>query len=91
MVTITPDAVAIGVDAVPDIAKVVISIKGEIASTDPTLAEADASSAEAAVRHTITLTDPVDTAGVPTVVSVQRLRPGSQTVVAAFQEVRIAG
>ena len=28
----------------------------------------------------------VDTEGVPKVVSVQRLRPGSQTVVAAFQE-----
>ena len=40
---------------------------------------------------TIALTDdPGDLAGVPRVVSVQRLRPGSQTVVSAFQEERIA-
>ena len=71
------------------IAKVVIEITGGIKSTDPTLAAADAVSKADAVRHTITLTEPVDTEGVPTVVSVQRLRPGSQTVVAAFQEVRI--
>ena len=71
------------------IAKVVISIKGEIGSTDPTLAAADSKSKADVVRHTITLTEPVDTRGVPSVVSVQRLRPGSQTAVAAFQEVRI--
>ena len=86
LVRITPAAGAI-TDST--IAKVVISIKGEIGSTDPTLAAADAVSKADAVRHTITLTDPVDTEGVPSVVSVQRLRPGSQTVVAAFQEVRI--
>ena len=86
LVRITPAAGAI-TDST--IAKVVISIKGEIGSTDPTLAAADAVSKADAVRHTITLTEPVDTEGVPSVVSVQRLRPGSQTVVAAFQEVRI--
>ena len=42
------------------------------------------------VRHTITLSEAVeDTAGLPKVVSIQRLRPGSQTVVSAFQEERI--
>ena len=71
------------------IAKVIISIKGGITSTDPTLAAADAVSKADAVRHTITLSAAVDTTGLPRVVSIQRLRPGSQTVVSAFQEERI--
>ena len=41
------------------------------------------------MRHTITLTEAVSTVGLPGVVSIQRLRPGSQTVVSAFQEERI--
>ena len=41
------------------------------------------------MQHTITLSEAVDTAGLPKVVSIQRLRPGSQTVVSAFQEERI--
>ena len=41
------------------------------------------------MQHTITLSKAVDTADIPRVVSIQRLRPGSQTVVAAFQEERI--
>ena len=36
--------------------------------------------------RTITITEITSTEGLPTVVSVQRLRPGSQSVVAAFQE-----
>ena len=83
LVTITPGTT-------DTIARVVISIKGALTSTDPTLAAADAVSKADAVRHTITLTDPVDISGVPSVVSVQRLRPGSQTAISAFQEVRIA-
>ena len=87
LVTITPAEV--GTPAMPDIAKVVISIKGGIMSTDPTLAAADAVSKADAVRHTITLSMAPTSdqlANIPKVVSVQRLRPGSQTVVAAFQE-----
>ena len=41
------------------------------------------------VQHTITLSMAAVTTDVPKVVSIQRLRPGSQTVVSAFQEVRI--
>ena len=41
------------------------------------------------MQHTITLSEGVDTTGIPKVVSIQRLRPGSQTVVSAFQEERI--
>ena len=71
------------------IQKVVIEIQGEIASTDPTLAAADAKSKADAVRHTITLSERADRTNLPKVVSIQRLRPGSQTVVAAFQEEKI--
>ena len=39
--------------------------------------------------RTITITEIVDTSALPKVVSIQRLRPGSQTVVAAFQEERV--
>ena len=76
--------------------KVIIEIPAGIeTSTDPTVLATDGTdTSECGVSlcsHTITLSeDPVDTAGVPTVVSIQRLRPGSQTVVRAFQEERIA-
>ena len=71
------------------IAKVIISIAGGIMSTDVTLAAADAVSKADVVRHTITLSAAPTTdqlTDIPKVVSIQRLRPGSQTVVAAFQE-----
>ena len=76
----------------PDIAKVIIEIKGGIKSIDPTLAAADAVSKADAVRHTITLSAAPTAdqlSSIPKVVSIQRLRPGSQTVVAAFQEAKI--
>ena len=73
----------------PDIAKIIIEIQGGIMSTDPTLAAADAVSKEDVVRHTITLREAADTTNLPKVVSIQRLRPGSQTVVSAFQEERL--
>ena len=88
LVTITPTEVG----GAPDIARVIISIKGGIVSSDPTLAAADSKSKADVVRHTITLrTAPTATelASIPKVVSIQRLRPGSQTVVAAFQEEKI--
>ena len=56
LVTITPAEADTAPDAtMPDIAKVIIEIKGGIMSTDPTLAAADAVSKADAVRHTITL------------------------------------
>ena len=89
LVTITPTEVGPVGDRMPDIAKVIISIKGGITSTDVTLAAADAVSKTDVVRHTITLST-APTADqleeIPKVVSIQRLRPGSQTVVSAFQE-----
>ena len=77
------------------IAKVVIEIPA-IMTTDPTVLATDGTDTllnmSKLVQHTITLSmaAPVATAGLlPRVVSVQRLRPGSQTVVSAFQEERI--
>ena len=65
-------------------------------TTDPTVLATDGTDTllnmSKLVQHTITLSmaAPVATAGLlPRVVSVQRLRPGSQTVVSAFQEERI--
>ena len=78
-----------GTPVIPDIAKVVISIKGAIKSTDPTLAAADAVSKAEAVNHTITLSQAADRTNLPKVVSIQRLRPGSELVVSAFQEEKI--
>ena len=77
------------------IAKVVIEIPA-IMTTDPTVlgkvGDDTLLNMSKLVQHTITLSmaAPVATAGLlPRVVSVQRLRPGSQTVVSAFQEERI--
>ena len=88
-VTITPADADTGADVQPDIARVIISIKGAITSSDVTLAAADSKSKADAVRHTITLSTAADISMLPKVVSIQRLRPGSQTVVAAFQEEKI--
>ena len=62
-------------------ARVVVTIPA-IGPSDPS----DDTAASAVAYRTITITEITDTAGLPTVVSVQRLRPGSQSVVAAFQE-----
>ena len=51
---------------------------------DPTVAEADAMSRE--VGHTIIMRGVKPDADRPKVVSIQRLRPSSQSVVSAFQE-----
>ena len=60
--------------------------------TVPALTSSDVTAdvlASKVAYHTITVSAYVDTSGIPKVVSIQRLRPGSQTVVAAFQEERI--
>ena len=75
------------------IARVVIEIPAGVETTDPTVLATDGTDTELniskIVQHTITLSAGVDTTGLPKVVSIQRLRPGSQTVVSAFQEERI--
>ena len=76
------------------IVKVVIEIAAGIPTTDPTVLATDGTDTKLneskLVQHTITLSAAVDTRDVPKVVSIQRLRPSSQTVVSAFQEERIA-
>ena len=61
--------------------RVVVTIPA-ISPSDPS----DDTAMSEIMYRAIAITRIVDTEGVPTVVSVQRLRPGSQTVVAAFQE-----
>ena len=75
------------------ITKVVIEIPAGLKTTDPTVLATDGTDTKLneskLVQHTITLSEALTStqlANVPKVVSVQRLRPGSQTVVAAFQE-----
>ena len=89
LVTITPQQTADD----PLIAKVVISLPAGIETNDPTVLATDGTDTKLneskLVQHTITLSEAVSTVGLPKVVSIQRLRPGSQTVVSAFQEERI--
>ena len=61
--------------------RVVVTIPA-IGPSDPS----DDTKPSAIMYRTITITEITSTEGLPTVVSVQRLRPGSQSVVAAFQE-----
>ena len=61
-----------------------------LTTSDPTVAKDKMAHVSKAVIHKITLNKPVaDIADLPKVVSIQRLRPGSQTVVSAFQEEKI--
>ena len=71
-----------------DVKSVVLTIPA-LTTPDPTVATTDMKNMSKLVQHTITLTAAVPTTNLPKVVSIQRLRPGSQTVVAAFQEERI--
>ena len=75
------------------VAKVVVSV-GELTTNDPTAVDDKGALVKTKLKsytRVITLTAvPTDDNNRPRVVSVQRLRPGSQTVVSAFQEERIA-
>ena len=78
------------------IASVVVKIIGGVETTDPTVLATDGTDTELniskVVFHTITLVEgPPENTSRPQVVSIQRLRPGSQTVVAAFQEAEVTG
>ena len=74
------------------VAKVVVSV-AELTTNDPTAVDDKGALVTTKLKsytRVITLTAvPTDTSDLPKVVSIQRLRPGSQTVVAAFQEERI--
>ena len=81
-----------------EVTRIVIEF-AQIPTIDPTITEADDISGSTAGTVDITVHQPTtqgsdpETADfdTPRVVSIQRLRPGSQTVVAAFQEAAVAG
>jgi hypothetical protein len=80
----------------PDLAKAILQIKA-LESTDPSIVLTPAAThaganMSLAVYHTITFGKglPANTSR-PQIVSIQRLRPGSQTAVAAFQEAEVTG
>ena len=75
------------------IEKIIITIPAGLVTTDPTIQTTDGTDTKLdmskLVQHTITLSiapGPTQLVNIPKVVSIQRLRPGSQSVVAAFQE-----
>ena len=71
------------------VAKVVITVP-KTATPDPTVPAADSMSK--VVHHTIRLLEtPMASSSRPQVVSIQRLRPSSQTVTSAFQEAEVTG
>ena len=73
---------------VPDTSrKLLLSVKAGVAEANP-LSEKSSKKGELAVDLGAAL---ADDANRPKVVSIQRLRPGSQTVVAAFQEAKVTG
>ena len=78
------------------IATVVVEITAGIETTDPTVLATDGTdtllNVSKVVHHTITIRKGLPANDDrPKVVSIQRLRPGSQTVVAAFQEAEVTG
>ena len=68
--------------------KIYVSIPAGIPSLDPADADTSADQTMSIDLRTVAAAQDRDT---PAVVSIQRLRPGSQTVVAAFQEAAVTG
>ena len=81
--------ITLPVGSFPEIADVIVEVEA-LETTDPRIAAADSMSTS--VFHTITFSEiPADPNNVrPKVVSIQRLRPSSQSVVSAFKERQIA-
>ena len=72
----------------PSANKIYVSIPAGIPSLDPADAETSVHQTLAVDLRTVAAAQDRET---PAVVSIQRLRPGSQTVVAAFQEAAVTG
>ena len=68
--------------------RIVVTVSA-LTTIDPTVTTEKKANMSKVTYHVITVSEYVDTSALPKVVSIQRLRPGSQTVVAAFQEARI--
>ena len=74
----------------PELTKVILTVEA-LETTDPTVLKEKNAHKSKAVHHTITFTAlPAYDLDRPNVVSIQRLRPSSQSVVSAFQEKQIA-
>ena len=78
----------------PIVAKVIVSV-GELTTNDPTAVDAKGALVKtklSSYTRVITVSAaPAANADRPNVVSIQRLRPGSQTVVSSFQEEKVTG
>ena len=78
----------------PIVAKVVVKV-GELTTNDPTAVDAKGALVKtklSSYTRVITVSAaPAANADRPNVVSIQRLRPGSQTVVSAFEEEKVTG
>ena len=73
----------------PELTKVILTVEA-LDTTDPTVTQEKNAHKSKAVHHTITFTAlPAYDLDRPRVVSIQRLRPSSQSVVSAFQERQI--
>ena len=74
----------------PELTKVILTVEA-LDTTDPTVTQEKNAHKSKAVHHTITFTAlPAYDLDRPRVVSIQRLRPSSQSVVSAFEERQIA-
>ena len=74
----------------PELTKVILTVEA-LETTDPTVTQEKNAHKSKAVHHTITFTAlPTYDLDRPRVVSIQRLRPSSQSVVSAFEERQIA-
>ena len=74
----------------PELTKVILTVEA-LETTDPTVTQEKNAHKSKAVHHTITFTAlPAYDLDRPRVVSIQRLRPSSQSVVSAFEERQIA-
>ena len=92
-ITITPQAAGTAApdDAMGLVEKLIVKV-GSTMSTNTDLAAKDKANMSKETYHTITVVQPIPAnTSRPMVVSVQRLRPGSQAVVSAFEEAEVAG
>ena len=75
----------------PELTKVILTVEA-LETTDPTVPKEKNAHKSKAVHHTITFTAlPAYDLDRPRVVSIQRLRPSSQSVVSAFEEEKVTG
>ena len=95
MVTILPQAVAADAVDAPIVAKVILTVR-QLTTNDPTAVDAKGVLVKTKLSTytrviTVSARLPQQNRDRPNVVSIQRLRPGSQAVVSAFEEASVTG